>query len=387
MSADQILDLRMEAARKTLKTESVSSLLHEAVEWDARECKLWFLTDGLVHPRKELGDPLGRSVGLGGAEGVNGRAGRVSVVTPTFETRRHFHPILWRVFEAQTWPDKELVVVEETYHDSPSSFFEELAKRDPRVVYVKYQRPKGQDWSIGLKRNLGAHFASGEYIVNFDDDDLYSPSYTTKMVTFLQDRNASAAKVCSWYKYDRSTSVWGFCDPISWGLKRGLDESSWQLKQWVFGYGFSYVFRRKAGLEHIYDDINLGEDLKFLDDLRKAKGEDSVALFHDRFGICAHIQHGANTSNSIPVLRKVDLQEVGHLDVMELIPGFDRCHGPSFSLVRSLLVSAEQLPKKRLQNMQPPRKQLRKRPSPRKRAQTRQPRRKQLQKLPQAVLR
>merc|ERR1719310_191023 len=333
MNEEHILKLRMEAASKKLGKEIVVPLPHEAVQWDARECNLWLLTDGLVHPRRELGNPLGPSVGPGGVEGVNGRAGRVSLVTPTSEARRHFHHILWRVFEAQNWPDKELVVVD-TYNDSPSTFFEDLAKRDPRVVYVKYQRPREQDWSIGLKRNLGAHFASGEYIVNFDDDDLYSPSYVREMITFLENQNAMAAKLCSWYKYDRSTSAWGFYDPVSWGLTRGLNERSWQIMQWRFGYGFSYVFRRKIGLEHIYDDINIGEDLNFMDGLRKSKGDGSVALFHDRSGICVHVQHGANTCGFPAIMRTVDSQEGGQLHVMELIPDFDGCYGPSISLVR-----------------------------------------------------
>ena len=54
--------------------------------------------------------------------------GRVSVVTPTTASRSCFHPQLWRCFLDQSWPDKELVVVE-TYHDKPSEFFEHIVAR------------------------------------------------------------------------------------------------------------------------------------------------------------------------------------------------------------------------------------------------------------------
>ena len=52
--------------------------------------------------------------------------GRVSVVTPTTASRARFHPQLWQCFVDQSWPDKELVVVE-TYHDQPSAFFQHIA--------------------------------------------------------------------------------------------------------------------------------------------------------------------------------------------------------------------------------------------------------------------
>ena len=52
--------------------------------------------------------------------------GRVSVVTPTTASRARFHPQLWQCLVDQSWPDKELVVVE-TYHDEPSAFFQHIA--------------------------------------------------------------------------------------------------------------------------------------------------------------------------------------------------------------------------------------------------------------------
>ena len=56
--------------------------------------------------------------------------GRVSIVTPTTASRARFHPQLWQCFVDQSWPDKELVVVE-TYHDEPSAFFQSIALRGP----------------------------------------------------------------------------------------------------------------------------------------------------------------------------------------------------------------------------------------------------------------
>ena len=187
----EILRERADKACKRLLRSAVVPLPEEAVRWDDRECDLWFLSEGEVHPRRTVGafrPPPRDSVsngGPGGADGVDGRRGRVSVVTPTTESRQRFHESLWKCFEAQQWPDKELVVIE-TYTDFPSELFERMAKQDSRLTYLKYKRPAGSDWSIGLKRNIAANVATGEFIANFDDDDLYAPSYLKTMVGELE---------------------------------------------------------------------------------------------------------------------------------------------------------------------------------------------------------
>ena len=107
---------------------------------------------------QQLGQPVAEVVG------------RVSVVTPTTASPARFHPQPWQCFLDQSWPDKELVVVE-TYHDQRSVFFRCIAWVDRRLKYAAIKRPVGEDLKVGAKRNLTILLASGQYIVNFDDDD------------------------------------------------------------------------------------------------------------------------------------------------------------------------------------------------------------------------
>merc|ERR1719221_1224295 len=98
------------------------------------------------------------------------------------ERRQDLHEQLYAVFDAQDWPDKELVIIE-TYIKRPSPFFTGKAEEDSRVVFHSMPiQDKDNDFSIGLKRNMGIHLASGDWIAHFDDDDLYSPSYLTSMM-------------------------------------------------------------------------------------------------------------------------------------------------------------------------------------------------------------
>merc|ERR1712232_1511026 len=150
---------------------------------------------------------------MGATEGLC----RVSVVTPTTESRDIFHQQLWECFRRQTWPDKELIVVE-TYTTRPSNFFCELLAKDeytselgPSVGLVHV--PFEQHFSIGLKRNIGIHLASGRIIVQFDDDDLYAPEYIETMVKHLREKNFAAVTLRTWYDFDVHSLKCGFVDP------------------------------------------------------------------------------------------------------------------------------------------------------------------------------
>jgi len=338
VEASEILKAREQKAKKKMCRETVTPLPSESIHWDNRECDLWFMTDGVFHPRKTVGlhqkgapaDGAGGSAlrdadddeapggSAGSREGASshGKAGRVSVVCPTMESRHRFHESLWESFEAQTWPDKELIVVE-TYFKCHSDFLDMKARQDPRLTYVKFLRDKAKDWSIGLKRNIGTHLATGKILAHFDDDDLYAPGYLTTMVNRMDELRTPAIKMSSWFLHDGPTLTWGFCDPIAWGLAQGMDEDCEDVKNWAYGYGFSYVYLRQVAIDIPYQDINMGEDFSFFHSLQLRQGRETVALFHDDFGICLHMQHGGNTSNAFPI-REVSKREAAVLDVAQL---------------------------------------------------------------------
>eukprot|EP00434_Breviolum_minutum_P019068 symbB.v1.2.016809.t1/scaffold1292.1/size223628/7 len=138
---------------------------------------------------------------------------KVSVICPTSEKRHAFHPLLYQNFVSQSCKEKELVVVDTG--TKPSEFLLAKAAEDARVIYryfhvndskendpmsavilddgfsmltgedVKKRRgwsfkPKS-GWSLGFKRNLCCHLATGLIIAHFDDDDLYTSSYLEHM--------------------------------------------------------------------------------------------------------------------------------------------------------------------------------------------------------------
>ena len=235
--------------------------------------------------------------------------GRVSIVTPTTASRARFHPQLWQCFLDQTWADKELVVVE-TYHHEPSSFFQSIARVDSRLRYVAIKRPVGEDLTVGAKRNLTILLASGQYCVNFDDDDLYADRYVECMVTAMQRRNLVALTLSGWHNYFEARGSAGYSEPKSWD-----PEDQDEMDEILYGYGFSYVHLRVMALFYPYPNLAFAEDAPFMLKLRQKMGR--VGLMEDVEGLCLHIVHSSSSTPDPEISHRLTEEELDDLAVSD----------------------------------------------------------------------
>lgn len=87
-----------------------------------------------------------------------------------------------RMFQAQDYPRRELIIVD----DTPVSGLQWLLPADPRIRYVRSPRRE----SIGNKRNRACHSARGEFIAHWDDDDWYGPGRLSAQLAPLLARRA-----------------------------------------------------------------------------------------------------------------------------------------------------------------------------------------------------
>jgi len=288
-------------------------------DWNLLDRTIFSQSKGKCHPRVLA--MKRRAIDKGGVQG------RVSVVTPTTGVRAPFHERLWACFQAQTWPDKELVVVETCCDALASPFLAEQARSHEEVVHVSLQG----NFSIGLKRNIGILLASGATVVNYDDDDIYGPTYIESMVGRMLERGLSVLKLCAWYDFDVRSSRCGFVEPSSFDnldllqypCETELDElelerlhTEVRRNSWD-GFGFSIVHLREVALSHPYPDVSMAEDVAFMSGLRSALGSECVGLHSDTVGICLHVMHGGNTADS-PAHRPVALDAMKGLAVCDL---------------------------------------------------------------------
>lgn len=101
----------------------------------------------------------------------------VSVIIPTYNRSAYLRQAIASVL-AQTYPDFEIVVVDDGSMDDTAAVVAEFA--DTRI---RYERQANAGRSAA--RNRGLALARGEYIAFLDDDDLYLPDKLAVQVAFL----------------------------------------------------------------------------------------------------------------------------------------------------------------------------------------------------------
>jgi glycosyltransferase involved in cell wall biosynthesis len=106
----------------------------------------------------------------------------------------------------QTYPNVELVLVDDGSCDDSSTTARGYAERDPERVRL-LQHPGHVNRGTGASRNLGMHHARGELVAFLDADDVWVPSHLSHEVSVLL-AHPEAAMVCGqalrWYTWNGS---------------------------------------------------------------------------------------------------------------------------------------------------------------------------------------
>ena len=240
----------------------------------------------------------------------------VSVTVPTFG-REEFLPALHANFERQSYPDLELVVLDDS--PVPSSYFSAL--RSDRVRYLHTPTRA----SIGAKRNRLLELARGEVVVQFDDDDIYAPNYVAAALDRLGD--ADLFTYDGWYLQrviDGSLWYWDttrIADPhfvvhgqaaplqvlgLGAQFKTAADRQQF-LDSNHWGYGFSYVYRREMALRARFPDRDKGEDFALVQAMQRLGAKLHSAPDID--GQVLHLLHPKSTSRCFPQYRLAPAQQ------------------------------------------------------------------------------
>ncbi|KOT96563.1 glycosyl transferase [Streptomyces sp. NRRL F-4711] len=95
---------------------------------------------------------------------------RFSVIVPAHQVQAYLHACLESVL-AQSYPDFEVIVVDDCSPDACGAIADEFAALDPRVRVVRLPRNEG----LGPARNAGMERAVGDYLVFLDGDDTLTP--------------------------------------------------------------------------------------------------------------------------------------------------------------------------------------------------------------------
>lgn len=94
----------------------------------------------------------------------------VSVVMPAYNAERYIEKAI-RSVQGQTWPDWELIVLDDCSSDRTAEITDRLAREDSRIrLYTN-----GQNLGVAGSRNRGLELCWGDYVAFLDSDDAWRP--------------------------------------------------------------------------------------------------------------------------------------------------------------------------------------------------------------------
>ena len=169
----------------------------------------------------------------------------VSAVMPT-RGRRQFAAQALRSFLSQTWPEMELVILDDA--DDPSF---EVPPPFDNVKYVVLENRL----TIPQKRNMVCEIAVGNIIVNFDSDDWSAPTRVERQMAMME---AEKKAVCGF----RQMYFWDITKRQAW-LYRGAHN---------YVLGTSLMFKREWWEKHIWNlKFKIASDNIFTSEAARSK--------------------------------------------------------------------------------------------------------------------
>ncbi|MFI8502410.1 CDP-glycerol glycerophosphotransferase family protein [Streptomyces sp. NPDC085524] len=123
---------------------------------------------------------------------------RFSVIVPAYKVQAYLQESLDSVL-TQSYPDLELIAVDDASPDACGSIIDEYAARDPRVTAVHLPHNLGP----GPARNAGLARATGDYLVFLDGDDTLAPGALQAVTDRLKATGSPDVLV-----YDHARTSW-----------------------------------------------------------------------------------------------------------------------------------------------------------------------------------
>ncbi|AOW08697.1 glycosyltransferase family 2 protein [Flavobacterium gilvum] len=106
----------------------------------------------------------------------------VSIITPSFNSEKFIADTI-RSVQNQTYPNWEMIIVDDCSTDQTASIIEHFVANDERIRF--FQLPKNS--GAGIAREVALSKTEGDYIAFLDADDLWKPLKLEKQLQFLKD--------------------------------------------------------------------------------------------------------------------------------------------------------------------------------------------------------
>src|SRR5262245_49101514 len=115
----------------------------------------------------------------------------VSVITPAYNAAAYLAGSVESVLR-QTFPDLELLIVDDGSTDNTVAVARQLAARDPRLRVLTQENA-----GPGPARNTGFRHATGRYFAFVDSDDEWDLTFLAEQVVILEQRPDVDVLICN----------------------------------------------------------------------------------------------------------------------------------------------------------------------------------------------
>lgn len=118
----------------------------------------------------------------------------ISIIIPVYKVEEYLDRCVESVL-AQTYPNLEILLVDDGSPDRCGEMCDAWAKKDPRIRVIHKE-----NGGLSDARNAGLDVATGEYIGFVDSDDWIDPDMYEKMLAAIKQYDANLA-ICCFYKH------------------------------------------------------------------------------------------------------------------------------------------------------------------------------------------
>lgn len=108
----------------------------------------------------------------------------VSVITPAYNAERFIHETIESVM-AQTYPNWEMIIVDDQSTDRTAEIVQKYAEQDERIRLIILQENSGS----AIARNTAMDHAKGRFFAFLDSDDMWTEEKLARQVAFMLDND------------------------------------------------------------------------------------------------------------------------------------------------------------------------------------------------------
>ncbi|MDW0359742.1 glycosyltransferase family A protein [Halomonas venusta] len=181
----------------------------------------------------------------------------VSVVVPAYNTASTINVALKSLL-AQSWPNLEIIVVDDASTDGTARRVEKRARLEPKLTLIRHEKNQG----AYSARNTGVKAARGAFITVHDSDDWSHPQKIERQVLALMRRASAMATQSFWVRVDEQLQPLG----------------PWHLcADWLEPNPASVMVRREVfDTLGLWDEVTVAADNEFVGRLQKHYGTEAL---------------------------------------------------------------------------------------------------------------